>query len=53
MSAINLLLSWFQPASPAEDSRLRRLEGIRVPDMAMPEPRVRVFSGRKRPVVSA
>jgi hypothetical protein len=53
MSAVNLLLSWFQASSLVEDSRLRRLDGIKGHCLTMSEPTVRVFSGRKRPIVSA
>jgi hypothetical protein len=52
MSAVRLLLSWFQPSTPVEDSLLQRLDGIKVHDQPMSEPRVRVFAERKRPVTA-
>jgi hypothetical protein len=48
MSAINLLLSWFQTPAPGEDSRLQRLDGIKGHEPSMSDPRARVFAGRKK-----
>jgi hypothetical protein len=52
MSAVNLLLSWFQTSAPVEDPRFRRLEGIKGLDEAPFDPRARVFAGRKKPAAA-
>jgi hypothetical protein len=53
MKTVSALLVWFRASPTVEDSRLRRLEGLRCDDLELTAPSVRVFAGRKKPVAAS